>query len=110
MAADLPQLTLHHVRRKDQQVAAAQALFAHPIFHHFADDAALWMPEDQTWTSQFLNAEEVKLLAQHAMVALGCFFKACKVRVHVLLREEGRAVNALQLRVLFVAEPVSAGE
>ena len=61
------------------------------------------MPEDETGAGQFLNAEKVQLLAQQAMVALGRFFKAHEVLVQRLLREEGRAVDALKLRILFVA-------
>ena len=110
VAADLPQLAAHHVRRVDEQVAAAQALVAHPVFHDLADHGALGMPEDEAGAGELLNAEEVELLAQHAMVALGGFFKPREVGVEVLLREEGRAVDALQLRILFVAEPVGAGE
>ena len=59
---------------------------------------------------QFLDAEQIKLLAQHAMVALRRLFQPRKVRVHILLREERRAINALQLRILLVAEPVRAGK
>ena len=110
MAADLPQLAPHHVRRVDHLVAAPQALVAHPVFHDFADDAALGMPEDEAGPGEFLNAEQIELLAQHAMVALGRFFKAREVCVQILLREERRAVDALQLRILFVAEPVGAGQ
>ena len=60
--------------------------------------------------ASLLNAEEVQLLAQQAMVALGRFFEARKVGVQLFLREERRAVDALQLRILFVAQPVSAGQ
>ena len=59
---------------------------------------------------QLLNAEQIQLLAQQAMVALGRFFQPRKVRVQILLREERRAVDALQLRILFVAQPVRAGQ
>jgi hypothetical protein len=68
------------------------------------------MPEDEAGAGELLNAEEVELLAQQAMVALGRFFEAREVGVEVLLREEGGAVDALQLRILLVAEPVGAGE
>ena len=47
VARGVEQLAARHVRRADQRVAAAQVLFAHPVFHLFADDAALRMPEDQ---------------------------------------------------------------
>jgi hypothetical protein len=57
-----------------------------------------------------LNAEEVQLLAQQAMVAFGRFFQAGEVGVEFLLREERSAVDALQLRILLVAQPVCAGQ
>jgi hypothetical protein len=94
----------------DQQIAAAEALVAHPVFHDFADHGALGMPEDEAGAGELLNAEEVELLAEQAVVALGCFFEAREVGVEVLLREEGGAVDALELGILFVAEPVGAGE
>ena len=97
MTADLPQLAAHHVGREDQRVAAAETLVAHPVFHDLAHDSALGVPEDQPRPGKFLNAEQVELLAQQAMVALGRFLKPRKVRVQGLLREEGRAVDALQL-------------
>ena len=98
------------MRREDQLIAAAQALVAHPVFHHLADDGALGMPEDEARAGQLLNAEQVELLAQHAMVAPGRFFQPGEVCVQILLREKRRAVDALQLRILLVAEPVGAGQ
>ena len=68
------------------------------------------MPEDEASAGQILNAEEVELLAEDAMVAARGFFKAGEVLVELFFREEGRAVDALQLGILLVAEPVSAGE
>ena len=68
------------------------------------------MPEDQSGAGDLLNAEEIKLLAQQAMVALGRFLKPCEMRVEILLRKERGAVNALQLRILLVAKPISARE
>ena len=110
MAADLPEFAAHDVRRVDELVAAAEALVAHPVFHDLADDGALGMPEDEAGAGELLNAEEVELLAQDAMVAARGFFKAGEVGVEIFLREEGGAVDALELRILLVAEPVSAGE
>ena len=98
------------MRRVDEQIAAAQALVAHPVFHDLADDGALGMPEDEAGAGELLNAEEVELLAEDAMVAARGFFKAREVRVEIFLREERGAVDALELRIFLVAEPVSAGE
>jgi hypothetical protein len=91
-------------------VAAADTLVAHPVFHDFADHGALGMPEDEAGAGDLLNAEEVELLAEEAMIALGDFFEAGEVGVEVFLREEGGAVDALELGILFVAEPVGSGE
>ena len=82
------ELAARHVRRADQRVSAAQVLFAHPVFHLLADDAALGMPEDQSRPGQLLDREQVELLAQHAVVALLCFLDAGEVSVEVLLRKE----------------------
>jgi hypothetical protein len=59
---------------------------------------------------EFLDAEQIQLLAELAVVALLRFFKLVEVLVELLLREPGGAVNALQLLVLLVALPVGAGD
>ena len=109
MPRGLPQLPPRHVRRVHQRVAALQILGAHPVFHLFADDPALGMPEDQSRPRQLLDGKQIELLAQHAMVALLGLFLLVDEIVEVFLREERRSVNALQLRVLLVAQPVGAG-
>src|ERR1017187_209865 len=68
------------------------------------------MPEDESGPGQFLDAEKVQLLAQQAMIALGCFLKTGKVSVQIFLGEERSPVDSLQLRILFVAQPISAGQ
>ena len=106
----MEQLAARHVRRAYQRVAAAQVLFAHPVFHLFANDPAFGMPEDQPRPGEVLDREQVELLAQHPVIALLRLFDLVQVRLQVLLREKRRAVDALQLRVLFVAQPVGAGD
>ena len=68
------------------------------------------MEEDQARAGEFLNAEEVELLAELAMVALLGLFELLEVLVQILLGEERGAVDALQLRVVLVAFPVGAGD
>src|ERR1035437_1929746 len=97
------------MRSEDHIVTATDTFFAHPVFHQLSDDAALGMPEDKAGTGDVLNGEEVELFAQHAMVAALRFFQAGKVLFHFFLGEEGGAINALQLRILFIPQPVSAG-
>ena len=60
--------------------------------------------------AEFLNAKEVELLAELAVVAFLGFFELGQIVVQLLLGEKRSAVDALQLRVLFVAFPVGAGD
>ena len=110
VSAGLPELAARHVRGVHQRVAALQVLLAHPVFHLLADDAALGMPEDEPRSGQFLDGEQVELLAEHAMVAPLGFLHLVHVLVEIFLAEESGAVDALQLRILFLAEPVGAGD
>ena len=109
MPADLPQLVTHDVRSEDHIVTATDTFFAHPVFHQLANDAALGMPEDKARSGDVLNGEQVELLAQHAMVATLRFFQARKMLLHLFLGEKGGAVNALQLRIFLIAQPVGSG-
>src|SRR2546429_1627883 len=102
------QLPPRHMRRIDQRVAALHVLLAHPVFHLFADDATLGMPENQTRSGQFLNRKQIELLPQHAMVALLRLFDLLEMSVEIFLREERSPVDALQLLILLVAQPVSS--
>ncbi len=108
--AGLPEIEARHMRGVDQGVSALQIFVAHPVFELLADDSALGMEEDQARAGQFLNAEQVQLFAQFAVVALLGLFQLLEVIVQVLLAEEGGAVDALQLLVMLVALPVSAGD
>ena len=68
------------------------------------------MEEDEAGAGEFLDAEEVELLAELAVVALLGLFELVEVVVEVLGGEEGGAVDALQLLVVLVALPVGAGD
>ena len=68
------------------------------------------MEEDQSGPGEFLDAEEVELLAQLAVVALLGLFHLFEIGFQILRREEGGAVDALQLLVVLVALPVGAGD
>ena len=56
------------------------------------------------------EVEEVELRAEPPVVARARLLEPLEVRVEVLLRVEGRAVDARELRVLLVAAPVRARE
>ena len=57
-----------------------------------------------------VEVEEIELLAELAMVAALRLLQPLEVRVEILLRVEGGAVDPRQLRVLLVAAPVRARE
>ena len=103
VARDLPELAAHDVRGEDHVVAATDALFAHPVFHGLADEAAFGMPEDEAGASDFLDGEQVELLAEDAVVAGLDLFELLEVGVEVFGVEERCAVDALQLLIVFVA-------
>ena len=67
------------------------------------------MPEDQAGAGFFLNAEEIELDSEAAMIAALGFFKAMEVFVKLGLREKACAIHALQLRITFLTLPVGAG-
>ena len=67
------------------------------------------MPENQPRPGQFLDGKQIELLPEHAMVALLGLFLLVEKIVEVFLREKRRPVNALQLRILLIAQPVGAG-
>jgi len=68
------------------------------------------MPEDEARAGELLNRKQVELLAEDAMVALFGFFDACQIGVEILLGEKRRAINPLELGILFVSQPVGAGD
>src|SRR5260370_31784616 len=81
-----------------------------PVVKLLADDAALGMEEDEPRAGEFLDAEEVQLLAELAVVALLGLFHLLEVGVELLGREESSAVYALKLLVVLIALPVGAGD
>src|SRR5260370_38020992 len=81
-----------------------------PVVKLLADDAALGMEEDEPRAGEFLDAEEVQLLAELAVVALLGLFHLLEVGVELLGREESGAIDALKLLVMLIALPVVAGD
>ena len=107
VAGRLPELTVQNHRRLDLLVAVAAMDFAPVIDELIADNHAVRMEEREA-RAFFVKAEEVKLLAELAMVALLRFFEHVEVGIEVGLLFKGRAVDALEHLVVFVAAPVSA--
>ena len=108
VAAGLPEVEAHDVRGKDEVVAALEQFVAEPVLDDLSNEAALGMPEDEAGAGFFLNAEEVELDAELAMVAALGFFKTVQMFVQLFLREESHGVNALELGIAFLALPVGA--
>src|SRR4029077_5599140 len=92
----------------DEIVAALHERVAEPVFHFAANDAALRMPEDEAGAGVFLDAEEIELLAEAAMVAALGFFELVKIVVEIFLIDEAGAVDALHLWIAFLTLPVGA--
>src|SRR5579863_921674 len=109
VARSLKQLPPRYVRRVDQRISTLDVLGAHPVFHLFADDSALGMPEDQPRPSQFLDGKQIELLSQYTVVALLGFFLFVQEVIEIFLREKRSPVDALQLRILLVTQPISTG-
>jgi hypothetical protein len=66
--------------------------------------------EDRKARSDLLReAEQVELGAEFAVVALGGLLELHQVRLQVLARRPGRAIDALQLGILLAATPVRGG-
>ncbi len=110
VTAGLPEIDIHDVRRDDEIVAAREQPIAQPVLHLLADDRALRVPEDQAGAGFLLNAEEIELGAEAAMVAALRFFELVEILVELFLIDETRGVNSLHLRIAFVALPVGAGD
>ena len=106
VAGGLPQVEAHNVRGEYEIVAALEQLLAQPVFHERANQSALGMPKNQAGPGFFLNAEELELRAEFAVIAALGFFEPVQIFVQLLLRVERRCVDALQLRIPFLAFPV----
>src|SRR5260221_437578 len=105
MAAGLPEVQTHDVRRVDKIVAAFLQFIAQPGLDNIANKPAFGMPENQSGAGFFLDAEEVELRAKLAVIAALGFLDAVQMRVQFFLREESYGIDALQLRIAFLALP-----
>src|SRR5581483_5384736 len=107
VARRLPQLAVDELRRLDFLIATGFELAAQVVLERAPERPALGMPEHHAGRF-FLLMEQAHLAADPAMVALLRFLDAHQVRLEVLVGEEGRAVDALQLRIPGVAAPIGA--
>ena len=110
MAAGFVQVHAADVRRVDRLIAAGQQLALDEILQDRTHRRALGQPQAQPGAHVGLDAEQLQLLAQHAMVAAFGLFQLFQVLVEFLFAEPSRAVQPLQLPVAGVAFPVGAGD
>src|SRR5690348_2375765 len=68
------------------------------------------MPENQTRAGFILNAEQIQLRPEFAMVAPLCLFELVQILIKFRLGVKAESVNSLHLRIAFVALPVCAGD
>src|SRR5882672_3592883 len=108
VTADEPQIALGNVGRENQSIATSCQLFAEVIFQLLANGAALRMPEHQSLAVLFLNRKQIKLFTQTPVISLFSLFALLQPRVQLFLRKEGRAVDALHLRLRGITLPISA--
>ena len=110
VTGSLPQIEQHDVRGVHKIVAALEQFIAQPGFDNVADEAALGVPENQAGAGFFLDAEKIEFRAKLAVIAALGFLEAVEMRVEFFLREKCRGVDALQLRIAFLAFPIRAGD
>src|SRR3984957_2798137 len=68
------------------------------------------MPEDQPGARDLLNGKKIELLAQHAVVASLDLLQPLEVRVEVLRIKECCAIDALELLILLITQPIRASD
>ncbi len=105
MARLLPELLVDDDRRADLLVAAARLELAHRALERPPDQLALRVPEGRA-RRDVVEAEQVELDAQPAMVALLRLRPAPQIRIELVLGRPDRAVDPLEGRPLLVAAPV----
>ena len=107
VARGLPQLAIDQLRRLHFLVTAGIQLAPYVTLKRAPERPALGVPEHHA-RGFFLLVEEAHLAAETAMVALLRLLDAMQVGLQVLVREEDRTVDALELGVVPVAAPVGA--
>ena len=96
-------------RRLHLEVAALLVLASPNLLELLPDHHPFRVPEGRA-RGALGDVKEVELTPEPTVVAALRLLEALQVRVQVRLREEGRAVDPRQLRVVLVAAPVRAGQ
>ena len=108
VAGGVPQHRLGDVGREHELVAALFVAGPGVVLHDLADQRPLGVPHGQPRTQLGGPRHQVELGGQAAVVALGRLGQSLEVGLEVLGRGPGRAVDALEHRVLLRGPPVGA--
>ncbi len=109
MARLLPLAHVHQLRRLDFLVARAVNRAAHIGLEFAPDGEAVRVPEHAA-VGFLLQMEQVHLLPQPPVIALGGLLQPRQMRIELLLAEPAGTVDAGEHRVLLIAAPVCAGD
>src|SRR5436305_1394035 len=106
MPRALIDLLVRDMRRVDECVSALVMQPAPPALELLADDRKVGKPEHETGAKLVIDAEELELLAEYAVIAALDLLKPLQIVVELLLIGPHRPVHALELRVALVTAPV----
>ena len=106
VAGDLVEVALGDVRGVDEVVAGIDVALAGVVLHGLADNAALGVEDRQAGAELVREGEQVQFRAELAVVAALGLGNALLVGLERVLGGPGGAVDALQLLVVLVAQPV----
>ena len=109
VSAGFPQFGAADVRSIEQIITVRRVLGAPERFDDVADERAARMPQNESGTDRFGDAEQIQFLAEFAMVALFGFFNALEILFQLLFRGESDTVNALEHRIGFLPAVIGAG-
>ena len=96
--------------RVHERVPALAVLRPPPVLELLTDDRQVGQPQDQTAPQLLVDAVELEVAAEDAVIAPLDLLQALQVRVELRLGRPDGAVDPLQLGVVLVATPVGAGD
>ena len=109
VARPLPELAAQDLRRAHLLVAGLDVLLAPVVDDRVPEAHALGVEEGEAG-ALLVEAEEVEVAAEAAVVALAGHLECLEIRRQLLLGRPGGAVDAREHRVVLVAAPVGAGQ
>jgi hypothetical protein len=103
-------LLVGDVRRVDERVAAGLVHAPPPGLELLADDREVREPQHQARSELVVDAEELEILPERAVITPLDLLELLEVLVEVGLARPDRAIDALQLRIALVPAPVRPGD